>query len=67
MALGIKVDTGKVLGEIVKAGRLRTMVPEGYAKPQRQCEAELLLVLRRERLAMTDWEFRNKYMEYIKR
>ncbi|MNK77764.1 hypothetical protein D3C87_2018760 [compost metagenome] len=66
MSHGPKVDCLRILNEIVKANRLRDLVPDGCIKPQRQCEQELHAQLRRERLAMTDWDFRRKYLEYIK-
>lgn len=67
MPLGPKVDCLKIRDQIVLAGRLRAHVPDGYSKPEAQCERELLLSLRAERLALTDYEFRRKYLEYIKK
>lgn len=66
MAIGPKVDCMRVLNEIIRAGRLRDFVPDGRSKPQARCEEELHRALRADRLALTDWEFRRKYLEYIK-
>lgn len=66
MAIGPRVDCMRILNEIVKAGKLRDMVPDGRSKPELRCQEELLAALRADRLALTDWAFRCKYLEYIK-
>ena len=68
MAYHIKVDIRKVAEAISKdSGGLAFLIPKHSAMPHAQIIAELLVILQADRLALTDAQFRFRYVNYIKK